>query len=412
MTEGEIATGQEIDIGGFVSTMNAWRDKRTLSTELPFSCTRHSSTSVPLKEFSRTHSRNEKMSRNDAIASSTAFDYLNRSSDESMFTGLAMFRKEKGGMPICGTVDFLSQYMGESRSGESGGSTSRGSRGSSSNGAGNQCTNLLSTSCDHTSLGSDPNGEHRLVMHDTLVLNTSMTTRVLDCHPETSINTNDATRHPMQHFIRMQTKRRSTFANNTILTVRGDLFAKKKTLLRGQFDFVASSTTVRTTLDLRDDINVGDLLGVRLPGGNSNFESVVLSRPDELTLVLGQTFPANLMGYSGHLVYVRQSMSGRSLGTRMGQGTIMKSEQSRVITMDPPTPTPHPHPSALFELRIQVDSALEAKALCKDIEAQYHALIRFMGTTVLTVSEITPHSIQTDQMYCNDDFLGTFVVLM
>ena len=367
VTEGSLGRGQEIDMGGFVSPLSKLRDARTLTTTLPFSCT-----DVSLKEFGAQHSKrlNETTRAKDEVELSTVVDPLR---SEDMYTGLSMFKKEKGGMPICGTIDLSSQ-------------------------GGKKCTRHIKTSCDHSDVNNnqDPNGGHRLVQHDPLVLNTSTTLRVLRCQTEHIFADDDKQN---QHFVLLHTNRRTTYANNTIVHVLGSLFAGKKQLLRGQFDFVENSNVVRTTLDLTDDINIGDLLGVRL-NDDLEFESVVVARLNALTLVLNQPYLGkDMSGYSGHLVYRRQAESGSTLGTKIGETTLIKPTLT-LDTMKTKT-TSEEH-----VMRLRVQDTLEAKSMCSEMRSQYHALIRVIGTTILRVTDVHKYSIDVDTQYCNDDHNG------
>jgi hypothetical protein len=419
VTESSIANGQEIDVGGFVSKLGSLRDKRTLSTEGAFSCDE-----ISLKDFRRDHSIgniSEVTRQMDEVEHSKNVDTLNYA--DQMYTGLSMFRRDKGGMPICGTIDLVSNYVGGSgknhvvstATGNYVGGNGQYIGKMGSNSKSSECTNVLFTSCDHTISSDDPNGEHRLVVHDTLVLNTSITTRALGCSPEIIQH------KKKEYYINIETKRKITFGNNTMITIRGDLFNKKKNILRGQFDFIYKSKTIHTTLDLRDDINVGDLIGLRLPGISITFESVIVSRPNEFTLIMGTPFKgsASLLGYSGHLVYVRRALSGRLLGTEMGQGMYIKKphvfkdtkrtkKEEESLSLSSSS-----SPLSSNTMKLKVNNELEAKAICNDIKGQYHSIIRLYGSSIFKITNINgkinlhnKYSITVDQKYCNDIFLG------
>ena len=430
VSESSLSKGKEVDIGGFISKMGPLRDHRTLATEAPFSCQ-----TMDLQEFGRTHSTDASSTLatrpKDEVENADNVDTL----APEMYTGIGMFKRRPDSptMPLCGTIDLISNYMG----GQSGGSnfvkitdqlTSGGTSGGSGvgghgqgQGQGNECTNVLYTSCDHTVSNNDPNGEHRIVKDDTLDLYTSLTTRVVQCDAA-PVPTEGTKKTSHKFYIHVETKRKLSFANNTKVTLRGDLFNKKKIVLRGQFDFVHGSTVVRTTLDLREDLNVGDLLGVRLPGTGAVFESVVQSRPNEFTLIMGQSFLGeHLMGYSGHLTYVQHAVSGRLLGTMMGEGMLIKPPPLKVELNGLKYPPP---PRIKETFALEVDNGLEARALCNDIHNQYHSLVRMIGKTVLRVTGLngingnekekgiqtkTP-SITVDKQYCNDNHLGRCAV--
>ena len=401
VTEGSIGRDQHIDVGGFVSKLDKLRDSRTITTKLPFSCN-----DMSLKEFGESHSfstRRQDYSANGwQLHHEQAHDVAPRAKDEietsnvvdplevdKMAIGIKMFKQERSGLPICGTIDLAVMR-------QEGGLPEEEER---------WCTSVLETSCDHTD-HHDPNGEHRLVERDTLVLNTSMTIRTYGCEIEKRVekeerreeeedqkdqkNQKDDTQHH-HYYINIRTKRQVSYSNNTAVHLRGDLFSLKKEKLRGFFDFILGSRIVRTTSDLREDINIGDLLGVRLPG--MVFESVVLSRPDKRTLLIGQAFnvgQSDLLGYTGTLVYRKQGVSG--LG--MGQGILIKKRGGGGGGQN------------YNVLRLQVEAEMEAKSLCRYIKTQYHSLIRMVGTTVLHVKSISKHSIIVHERYCNDDHNG------
>ena len=425
MTEGSISRDQHIDVGGFVSKLDKLRDSRTITTKLPFSCNEMS-----LKEFGESHSfstRRQDYSANGwQLHHEQAHDVAPRAKDEvetsdvvdpldvdKMAIGIKMFKQERSGLPICGTIDLaVRRHAGGLPEEEEG-----------------WCTSVLETSCDHTD-HRDPNGEHRLVERDTLVLNTSITIRIDGCEIEKRVekeeeeerteeeedqknqkdqkDQKDDTQHH-HYYINIRTKRQVSYSNNTAVHLRGDLFSLKTEKLRGRFDFLLGSRVVHTTLDLREDINIGDLLGVRLPG--MVFESVVLSRPDKRTLLIGQAFnvgQSDLLGYTGTLVYRKQGVSGRLLGSGMGRGMLKKlpfkifSLNSKIKRGGGGGGGGENH----NVLRLQVEGEMEAKSLCRDIKTQYHSLIRMVGTTVLHVKNISNYSIIVHERYCNDDHNG------
>ena len=329
---------------------------------------------MSLQQFGTQHHKHPDETTRTHDETNNPQDGIDPLSSSEMYTGIKMFKKERGGQPICGTIDLQS----------SGGQT---------------CTNSITTSCDHSNANTDPNGEHRLVKHDTLVMNTSTILRILKC---------DTIQIRNKHYISLTTNRKTTYANNSMIQLKGDLFASKKEVLYGQFDFIETSRIVHTTIDMTEDINVGDIIGVRMPGNVLEFESVIVARPDQYTLVLNQPYlGSDLIGYSGHLVYRRQAESGRTLGTILGETILIKSTSIAKSTKKLTTSTtPGTTVKKGYQLKLQVENKLEGSSICTDIMEQYHTLIRMIGTTVLHVTAVDSTFVKVDRKYCNDDHIG------
>lgn len=225
--------------------------------------------------------------------------------------------------------------------------------------------------------------------------------------------------------------------NNSAVVIVGDMFSVHKQHLRGQIDIHRGDDMIWTTLDLRADINVGDMFGVQLPGIAAMWESTVVSRTIN-SIRTSDPFPGNdLIGYSGSLAFRRQANSGRPLG----EAVVVKSRQEdymatltdnelllRVDTApvaaigedldtdddsddivldeeggEEDIETERNATSELISARRRAN-IVQAEVLCDEVRHQHRKVVRIEGTVSLVVEKVEPDAISLSNMYCADGF--------